>query len=773
MRRSYLLFLGSVGLMSTSLTFAQSTPAAANQPESASEGDRFGGIQEVVVTARRREESAQRVPVAVTAVSAKTLQDQQIFEAFQLPAISPSLQVQSIAKQVGAVNFSIRGVGTAVFGGQTESSVGVVIDDVVYARPNMAVFQLFDLERVEILRGPQGTLFGKNAPAGLINLTTASPKIGEWGGFLNASLGSTESSTSGLEARTQGALNIPISDTAAARLSGFYTRQDGFSENVYRDDDLGLTEYGARIKLGWQPSDALKIDLSGDYVKEDGPGGSLLIRRIAPAGGFYAGLDAAAGIKPGPNNTDIASDGPSTFDFEAFGGQAKIAYEFGSGMTLTNIAAYRSYRDHVALDSDLVPQNYANGNSGSKYYRQFSNEVRLSSPSDNRFSYQVGAYYLRLKTDEDNEYGVNVEPLFPPPPAGFLWTLGSATTAPSESTSIAAFAETQFKITPELNLTTGIRYTEDELDYSYTVTKQPYSLQSIFPLTSVSGNQSTDNVSYRAGLDYTIAPDVMTYVTYSRGYKGPTFDAVTATPVKEEIAKSTEIGLKSTLFDRLRLNVALFEATFEGYQAQVQDPTLVGRFITLNAGSLKSRGVEVEFNASLVEGLTLNGGVTYNEAEYRDFAGVPCYFVQPTGTSGTNVCLPGGVTDVTGNQLQNAPEWSVTFLPRYERPVLGVVGFVQGDFSYRSSFYFTATRNPAARVSGYSLFGGALGATSSDGKSEVSLFVRNLFDKRVPTYILADTLSVLSGDDKLGGGYWQSFGTTSFRTIGVSATHRF
>lgn len=772
MRRSYLLFLGSIGLLSTSPGFAQTT-AATNQPESASEGERFGGIQEVVVTARRREESAQKVPVAVTAVSAKTLQDQQIFEAFQLPSISPSLQVQSIAKQVGAVNFSIRGVGTAVFGGQTESSVGVVIDDVVYARPNMAVFQLFDLERVEILRGPQGTLFGKNAPAGLISITTASPKIGEWGGFLNGTLGSTNSSTSGLEARTQGGVNIPLSDTAAARVSAFYTRQDGFSKNVYRDDDLGLTEYGARAKLAWQPSDALSIDLSGDYVKEDGPGGSLLIRRIAPAGGFYAGLDEAAGINPGPENANIASDGPSTFDFEAFGGQAKIGYEFGGGATLTNIAAYRSYRDHVALDSDLTPENYANGNAGSKYYRQFSNEIRLSSPTDDRFSYQVGAYYLRLKTDEDNEYGVNVEPIFAPPPAGFLWTLGSATTAPSKSTSIAAFAESQFKITPELNLTTGVRYTEDEIDYSYTVVKQPYSVSSIFPVTSVIGHQKTDNVSYRAGLDYSITPDVLAYATYSRGYKGPTFDAVTATPVEEEIAKSVEIGLKSTLFDRLRLNIAVFDATFEGYQAQVQDPTLVGRFITLNAGSLKSRGVEVEFNASLIDGLSLSGGVTYNDTEYRDFAGVPCYFVQPTGTSGTNVCLPGGVTDVTGNQLQNAPEWTFTLLPRYERPVLGATGFIQGDYSYRSSFYFTATQNPAARVSGYSLFGGSVGATSADGKTEVSLFVRNLFDKRVPTYILADTLSVLSGDDKLGGGYWQSFGTTSFRTIGLSASYRF
>lgn len=740
----------------------------------AAEASEVVGVQDIVVSARRRLESAQKVPVAVTAVSAKMLQDQQIFEAFQLPSIAPSLQVQSIAKQVGAVNFSIRGVGTSVFGGQTESSVGVVIDDVVYSRPNMAVFQLFDLERVEVLRGPQGTLFGKNAPAGLVSITTASPKIGEWGGSAHAAVGFANSATRGLEARVQGALNIPISDTAAARVGAFFTRQEGFAKNIYRDDDLGLTEYGVRAKLHWNPVDALTIDIGGDYVKEDGPGGSLLIRRFAPQGGLNAGLDAAAGVKPGPKNVHIASDGPSTFNFEAGGAQATIGYEFDGGLTLTNIAAYRAYNDHVALDSDLVPQDFANGNEGRRRFRQFSNEFRLSSPAGDRFSYQAGIYYLKLKATDDSEYGVNAQPVLPPPPAPFLYTLGSLTSAHARNESIAVFAEGQFKITSALNLTMGARYTHDSLDYNYVVTKKPDAASSIFALTSVGGSKSTNNLSFRGGLDYTIAPDVLAYVTYSRGYKGPTFDGVTATPVKEEIARSIELGLKSTLFDRrLRLNLALFSTTFDGYQAQVQDPNLVGRFITLNAGDLRSRGVELEFNATPAEGLSLNGGVTYNDAQYRNFAGVPCYYTQPTGTGGTNVCLPTGVTDVSGNQLQNAPKWTVTFQPRLERPLLGAVGFVQGDFSYRSSFYFTATRNPYAHVKGYSLFGGSVGVQTADQKGEVSLFVRNLFDKRIPTYILADTLSVLSGDDKLGGNYWQSFGTPSFRTIGASVSYRF
>jgi iron complex outermembrane receptor protein len=769
MIRSSLMLLGTTALLAIP-AYAE-TPAAVQGEQTAGATD---GVQDIVVSARRRLESVQKVPVAVTAVSAKALENQHIFEAFQLPSVAPSLQVQSIAKQVGAVNFSVRGVGTAVFGGQTEASVGVVIDDVVYSRPNMAVFQLFDLDRVEILRGPQGTLFGKNAPAGLVSITSASPKIGQWGGFVNGTLGVSNTATFGLEARTQGALNIPISSTAAARISAFYTRQDGFSKNVFRDDDLGLTEYGVRLKLRWQPAPSLTVDLSGDYVKENGPGGSLLIRRTAPAGGFYAGLDTAAGITSGPNNLNIASDGPSTFNFEAGGGQGTIAYSFDNGLTLTNIAAYRTYKDHVSLDSDLTPVDFANENEGRRQFKQFSNELRLSSPAGDRFSYQAGLYYLHLKATDDSEYGVNVRPLFPAPPPPFRYTLGSLTSAVARNTSIAGFAEGQFKVTPALNLTAGIRYTRDKIDYSYVVTKQSYTASSIFALGSVGGHATTKNISYRVGIDYTIAPDVLAYATYSRGYKGPTFDGVTASPVKREIARNIELGLKSTLFDRkLRLNIALFQTVFDGYQAQVQDPNLVGRFITLNAGDLKSRGVEIEFTATPAEGLTIGGGVTYNLAKYRNFAGVPCYFVQPTGTSGRNVCLPTGVTDVSGNQLQNAPKWSVTFNPRYEHPLHGAIGFIQADYSYRSDFYFTATRNPTAHVDGYSLVGGSLGVMTPNRMGEVSFFVRNLFDKRVPTYILADTLSVLSGDDKKGGGYWQSFGTSSFRTIGVAASYRF
>jgi len=159
--------------------------------------------------------------------------------------------------------------------------------------------------------------------------------------------------------------------------------------------------------------------------------------------------------------------------------QARIAYEVPGGLTLTNIAAYRNYRDRGKLDSDLDPIDFANQNEGRKHYRQFSDELRLSSPAGGRFSYQLGAYYLQLKTDELNNYGVDVQPLFPPPPAGFRWTIGASTAAFSRNTSAALFAEDQLEITPELNLTTGVRFTHDDVSFRYSTT-QPDSVLSLY-----------------------------------------------------------------------------------------------------------------------------------------------------------------------------------------------------------------------------------------------------------------------------------------------------
>ncbi|MEJ7935809.1 TonB-dependent receptor [Sphingobium sp. AN558] len=804
-KRALLGRVGLVGLMAAAsapahaqMTAESLAPAADAQPDShpsqamnvnsaptgarqaASPGDK--GLQDIIVTARRRSESAQTVPVAVSVVSATALEQHQVFNAYQLVNLTPSLQVQSSNQQVGAVNFVIRGIGTTVFGPQVESSVGIVIDDVVMSRPQFGNIQFFDLERVEVLRGPQGMLFGKNAAAGLINIVTVQPKLGRTELLANAQYGNTTAPGSGNVATFQAAANLPVTSNSALRISAFVTRQDAYVRDVTLNQNLGNTAYGGRLKFLWEPSDAIRLTIAGDYQHSKGPGESVLIHRFTAPDGLIDTVNASNGVFASPKNTRMATDVPNDNDSDVYGVQLKAEFELGGGYTLTNLLAYRNYKMNTSIDTDTTTADLFSINTGGFRRHQTTAEVRLSSPQEGRFSYQLGAFYLNLVARDFLLQGAN---LGAPVPPG-LSLLGGYQDATSPTKSYAGFFEGQFKLTEKLGLTAGARYTHDDIGYSLDLTNPAALLPLYGPDTHFTRRLTKNNLSYRFGIDYQIVPDVLAYATYSRGYKGPTFDQLSGTTVNPEIPKSIELGLKSTLLDRrLRLNVALFDTTFDGYQTQAQKQGTAAGFMNLNAGQLKTRGVEVEFTALPFEGLTISGGTTYNHTEYKDLSGIPCYYGQPSGTSGTNVCIPSatpgapGTTDVSGNPLANAPQWTTTATVRYEHPVAGNwIGFLQGDVYHRSSFYFSQTNDPNLRVKANAIVGLSIGARSSDDRLSLTAFVRNLFDKRVPSYILADpvanfyTGSTGQSDGALGGNYWHNFGPNSYRTIGVTLNYR-
>lgn len=735
-----------------------------------------GGLQDIIVTARRRSESAQTVPVAVSVVSSAALEQHQVLNAYQLVNLTPSLQVQSSNQQAGAVNFAIRGIGTTVFGPQVESSVGIVIDDVAMSRPQFGNIQFFDLERVEVLRGPQGMLFGKNAAAGLINIVTTQPKLGATELLVNAQYGNTNAPGSGNIATFQAAINQPVTSNSAVRLSAFVTRQDGYVRDVKLNQNLGNTAYGGRLKYLWEPSDSIRLTLAGDYQHSKGPGEGVLVHRFTAPGGLIDTINASNGIFASPSNTRMATDVPDTNNSDVYGVQLKAEFDLGGGYSLTNVLAYRNYKMNTSIDTDTTTADLFSVNTGGFTRHQTTEELRLSSPQEGRFSYQLGFFYLNLVAREFLLQGANLG--VPVPPG--LSFLGGYINGVSPTKSYAGFFEGQFKITENLGLTAGTRYTHDEIGYSLDLTNPAALLPLYGPDTHFKRRLTNNNLSYRFGIDYKIAPDVLAYATYSRGYKGPTFDQISGTTVNPEIPKSIELGIKSTLLDRrLRLNVALFDTTFDGYQTQAQKQGTAAGFMTLNAGQLKTRGVEAEFTALPFEGLTISGGTTYNHTEYKDLSGIPCYYGQPSGTSGTNVCLPNGTTDVSGNQLANAPRWTTTATARYEHPVSGDwIGFLQGDVYHRSSFHFSQTRDPQTRVKANAIIGLSIGARSADDRLSLTAFVRNLFDKRVPSYILADPVANFytgptgQSDGALGGNYWSNFGPNSFRTIGVTLNYR-
>jgi iron complex outermembrane receptor protein len=731
-------------------------------------------LEEIIVTAQKRDEYIQDVPIAISVLTARDLQVQQIYDATQLQYSIPSLQQQSVNNQVGATNFFIRGVGTAIYGPAVESAVATVIDDVALARPAMGVVQFFDLERVEVLRGPQGMLFGKNASAGLVHIVTARPRLGEVEALAHLSYGGTNSGTDGDEIIGQVAVNAPVSENSAARVSAFYTQQDGFMKNVFMNEDLGLEEFGVRVKYLWQPSDDLEVFASADYAHEEGPGGTVLARRYDAPGGFIELMDTLAGIVASPENVDIASNAPTDNHFEVGGAQVNVLYDLDSGHTLTNIAAYRSYRDRSALDTDTLPISFFDGNDQRRKQHQFSNEFRLTSPTGSNLDYQVGLYYLKVRDEGGLTQTANLEPFFPPPPPGFLGNFGGTGSSTIYNENYAAFGQARYSLNDTVRLIAGGRLTHDDVDGVAVASGEGYVIPSQATGT-LSAGLTESNFSYRFGAEWDITPDSMGYVTYARGYKSPTFGGATGTEaIRAEIPKNIEVGLKSSLFaNKLSVNLALYHVSFQDYQAQAYDPQAL-RFTTTNAGEVRSQGVEMDFRARPHEFLSLGGGFAYNDAVYKSFYELPCYFGQPAGSSGTNVCLPSGTTDVTGNQLAYAPEWTAFVMGEFSRPLTsGYDGFITASYYYRSSVYFTAAHDPKTYLGGFGMVGGSLGAQTSDGRVRVSIFVRNLFDERVPTFIVADILSPFYGDDARGGNYWHQFGESSFRTVGIALDWRY
>ncbi len=732
-------------------------------------------LADIVVTAQRREENLQRVPVAVTAASGEALQNLKIAQPSELIFIAPSLQQTATAGEIGATNFSIRGVGSAIFGNAIESSVGTVLDDVTLARPQLGVTQFFDIDNVQILRGPQGMLFGKNASAGVVSINTNRPRIGETSLDFYDSTGFDDSVGAALVQNANATVNLPISSNAAARMSTFVVRNGSFIDYAgTAPNETGLTEYGGRLKMLWEPTDALAVYVAGDFVTANGLGDGVFTSRYNAPGGVYQLIQGQYGIIASPTNLRIADGAPSRHHLDTGGEQANAKYTFASGYSLTNILAYRFYRDDGNNDFDQTPYSLADTFVTSRDIKQTSEELRLASPNDGRFIYQVGLYYLNLSYPGSFIQGVNLEPLFPPIPGKTL--AGSNRYYHLSSQSKAAFGQGEFKIADGLSLLFGGRYTRDGTFVQNTYNDTGYVIPTV-AAGVVANDVETNNFSYKAGLNYQINPDIFAYAQYARGYKGPAFDQTTLMATKPEIPHSVEVGIKSTLFDRrLSVNLAAFHTIFDDFQAQafyVPPGSNVGNFTTVNAGSLRVQGLEADLRFIAIHGLTFTGGAAFTDGTYTSFVGAPCYPGQPTGASGRDVCLPNQSSDVSGGRLANAPRFTINLAGEYEAKIGRGRAFVGADIYNRSSLNFSATQDPKTEVGGITLVGTHIGYRDTDRRWELMVFARNLFDKRFATFITPNPVGTVVGDAAKGGDYYQIFGPESFRTVGISLTGHF
>ena len=762
MRNALLLGTALATLSLTSAARAQAAPNATTAVDG-----------EIVVTAQKREERLRDVPLAVSAVTGAALQSQQITTATDLRLIAPSLNFTPSANARGE-GFAIRGVGTAIFSDTVEQSVGVVVDGVVLGRSGQATGDLLDLERVEVLRGPQGMLFGKNASAGLISITTRRPQLGATTFDVSASYATLN------ELKLSAVGNVPLGEIAALRVAASSQSADGTIFNrQLRTDVNNRNEQNIRAKLLIEPSSDLSVILSGDWQQRRSRCCAWTARSAPPATPFGA-LNAAAGIIPSIGNREIAAGVPFFQNVDAWGVSGQLDYDFGFA-TVTSITAYRRWKNTDNNDPDLLPANILDVNTGTSKLRQFSQEVRLTSPAG-PVEWVAGLfYYNQNNVTNSNQTGTLGAVALPS-------LLGTTLFTDTTNISKAAFGQITVRPFPSLKFIAGARYTDEKIDLTLRQAQAPGTVATIpgrFTGT-ITGSTGATNLSYRLTAQVDVTPTLMVYGTYARGFKGPGINTLgVSTSVTEvvlpEIPTTHEIGARGAwLNNRISIAIAAYRTDYTNFQAQVFDQGVTpGRFRVTNAGKLKTQGIEAELSVRPATGLTLSFNGAYLDATYADFRNIACFTGQtilPFGTARTSdrACIrvsaaPGAtaVTNGTGNRLTNAPQLTFSLLSRYEQPIGEFKAFVQGSYQFRDKVSFSAAGDPNLVQDGFGLVNGSIGIGRADSGWQASVFVKNLFDKFYAANIISQP--VLNAP----GVYSQFYTPDSRRIIGVSLGLKF
>jgi iron complex outermembrane receptor protein len=688
-------------------------------------------LDEIVVTAERRTEDGQRVPAAIQQISGAALAKAGYTSVTDLQYLAPGVQYDP----TNGAAFQIRGVGSQSFDTSNAKSVSVVVDDVVMdgQRAN-GLIGLIDIANVDVLMGPQGTLFGMNSTSGVIAVTTNKPQLGVYS--MRTSLNYGERNDRIVNAT----VNLPLGDRAAFRVTGFNNAQDGFGRNVTLKKDVGaVDEWGGRARLYVEPSDRFDLLVSADY----GHHWDSSVR--TPAGGQPAALQAILnelGVQPGEKSADTADSQRGFIETTEWGGSLRLNAKLGDHV-LSSITAYRETEYRNSTPIGFVPLDrftYVPFNLGHLTSNKVSQEVHLASPTGGFVEYLVGVFYNRLEaTQRQYQWGTLGTPLSVAngTPAqlfaisGAIGESGNTQRFDSTNESIAAFGQVKLNLTPQASIAVGGRYTHDNNSQGlsfYTTDPLPIvGYTPVFAATSTApvqpfGRAKGDNFSVRVSPQYQLSDQAMVYFTFATGYKpgGVAFLGNRYNPYAKETVKSYEAGIKTEWFGRrLRFNLDVFRSDFDDFQASVLT-TLPGVELPTvaigNAGGLRSQGVEAMIAAKPMRGLSISGSATYTDAKFTDY--------QYNAT-----------TDYTGTRLSNAPEFAANAAVDYESE-LGTSGLAlraHADYAYRSQVWTAVGEPDYTRVPGFSLVNARLSLLPRDGQIEVGVYARNLFDQHFST----------------------------------------
>ncbi|AZM83422.1 TPA: TonB-dependent receptor [Pseudomonas aeruginosa] len=747
----------------------EAPPLASSVPDKADTA-----LGKVTVTARRREEDSQKVPTPITVLGGETLEAQRISRVQDLQQVLPSVNVAYIHARQSSV--AVRGIGNNPASDGLEGSAGIYLDNVYLGRPGMAVFDLLDIEQLELLRGPQGTLFGKNTTAGVLNISTRAPTF---------TAERTVEVSGGQDGYFQGRGTVsgPLGETLAGRLSAYRTRDDGYIKNIHDDNYLnGGERQGARGQLLFEPNEDFSLRWIADYNEEDSSNGSMVVYGGAERFWQRAALVGASPLRD-PQRRKVNINGRQHVSVHQGGSSLEANWNLAGGYRLTSISAYRYWHFTPANDEQLNV-SAINDTGVEVHDRQFSQEIRLASPTGGAFDYVVGAYAFRqnLGNKTFTSYGPLADLYLLGANLGALNDTYSKANGKIETDSFALFAQGTWHLTERLDFTAGLRGTYEEKNAK---------VERFAPLGGAavggvgaavrngqlgaydSGDLSQYNFAPSAllSLSYQFSDDLLGYASLSHGEKsGGVNLAVGSAPsagadsllVGPERANDAELGLKSTLFDRrLLLNANLFWTGIHGYQAttlyQAPGSTQLVQVLA-NAGSVRSRGLEFEATALPLRGLTLNFNGSYNDVTYLSFKDAPCPAEVSTRPGAPSSC------DLTGQRVVGASKWIANLNGEYQwRLDDRFQPYVSASYAYRSAAEGTLDNSDLSKIDGYALVNLAAGLRSDlgDGQLDTSVWLKNAFDK---DYYLSAFASI-------NGSYTASVGQP--RTLGVSLRYDF
>lgn len=693
-------------LLAVSVTsaFAQTPPA---------DEDGTGTLQEIIVTAQRRGENLQEVPIAVSAVTAEQLESAGIVASGDIKLVVASADVPIAS---GFASPFIRGVGSKFIGPATEGAVSTYVDNIYIGNSVASVLSFNNLARIEVLKGPQGTLFGRNATGGLISVITRDP-TDQLEGHTRVSYGNYDTVNGDIY------IGGPLSEGVKADFAAYTKHQgEGYGTNFFTGEEVGKTDHDFGVRSKWVFGNGpLTAKVTADYSDQKT---SVYVQRVAigytapPAfatGAFYGGS---------PWDTDLTIS--PLIDSDSGGVSARIDYEIGPAVTLTSITGWRKSRYHNHFDGDITRTD-AREIDSTQLDEQFSQELQLLSGPSSSFTWVAGAFLY----DAEGRYAPNRLILDGPSraaPGPFNGVAENVSRSKQDVFSLAPYAQATVEIVEATKLTVGARYTyERRTQDGEARSFSPTGVQMGPTLTTPSANRrlTAEKPTWRVALDHEFGPDVLGYVSYNRGFKsgGANLTSVTAPMYGPEQLDAYELGAKSTLFDRrVRLNSAAFYYDYKDVQVASVEAGVLSIY---NAATARTYGLELELDAQVTDALRMNAGYTYLDAKFTDFERAQTNTLNPAGGV-TQAFLPA-----KGNEMPNAPESVFTAGATYTIPIGANTLTFNGNV-YHSDAYFTEPDNFRSQSS-YELYNASVELTMDDRWS-ISIWGKNLSDEAVDLF---------------------------------------